>query len=231
MSNTLVIGDLHLPFTHPAYLPFCKDVKKKYKCKEIVFIGDIFDGHALSFHEHDPDGMSPGDECRLAEKQLKAWYRAFPKAKVCIGNHDARAIRLARNAGIPMRFLRDFHEVWGTPNWNWDWEHIIDSVAYLHGTMNSGKDAALNLAKDRRESTVIGHTHTFAGVKYSTSRKDTIFGMNVGCGIDEKSYAMRYAKDFKTKISLGCGVVVDSVEAHFIPMKCGVGQKYYRGEE
>ena len=102
MSRVLVPGDLHLPFTHPKYLAFCKDVRRVWKTKEVVFIGDQVDAHALSFHEHDPDGMSAGDEKRAAKAGIAEWYKAFPKAKVCIGNHDARTIRLARKAGIPM---------------------------------------------------------------------------------------------------------------------------------
>jgi hypothetical protein len=226
--NVLTIADPHFPFVHPAYLDFCVDMWNKWNCDTAVFIGDVIDGHALSFHEHDPDGMSPGDECIRAEEDIQQWHATFPEAKVCIGNHDARALRLARKAGIPMRFLRDFADVWGTPGWDWGWEHVIDGVCYLHGTGNSGKDAAINLAVARRESVVIGHTHTHAGVKYNMSRKDRIFGMNVGCGINCHTYAMAYARDFKVKPSLGCGVTIDGSEAHFIPMPCGPGEKYHR---
>ena len=227
MKNVGIVADLHLPFTHRLYLAFCKATFKRFKVNEVVFIGDIFDKHSLAFHEHDPDGMSPGDECIAAEKALQDWLKAFPKAKVCIGNHDARAMRLAKAAGIPVRFLKDFADVWGTPGWDWDWEHIIDDVAYLHGTGNSGPNAALNLSIARRESVVMGHTHSFAGVRTHDSRKDMIFGMNVGCGIDAASYAMAYAKDFKNKVSLGCGVVLKGVEAHYIPMRAYPGQEYY----
>ena len=159
--SVLIVADPHLPFCHPRYLDFCVWVKKKWRCSEVVFIGDIIDLHALSFHEHDPNGMSPEQECVEAEKCLQIWHKAFPKARVCIGNHDARAIRMARRAGIPMRFIKDFNVVWNTPGWKWEWEHEVDGVRYVHGTGNSGKTAALNLAINRRQSIVMGHTHTF----------------------------------------------------------------------
>jgi hypothetical protein len=40
--------------------------------------------------------------------------------------------------------------------------------------------------------------------------------MNVGCLVDKDAYAMRYSDQ---EITLGCGVVVDSEEAYFVPLK------------
>jgi predicted phosphodiesterase len=227
MSRVLAIGDLHEPFTHPKYLAFCKDVKRMYRTKETVFIGDQVDLHAMSFHQHDVDGMSAGHEKVVAKKQIATWYKAFPNAKVCIGNHDARTIRLAAKVGMPVDDLKDFKTSWGTPNWDWQWEHEIDGVLYLHGTGASGKQAAANLMMKRRRSVVIGHTHTNAGINYHTNHDNRIFGMNVGCGIDCNSYAFAYAKDFADRPVLGCGVVIDGI-GHFIPMPCGPGEKFAR---
>ena len=49
--RVLVVGDLHLPFTHENYLGFCKRIYKQYKCNKVVFIGDIIDNHYTSYHE------------------------------------------------------------------------------------------------------------------------------------------------------------------------------------
>jgi len=44
--------------------------------------------------------------------------------------------------------------------------------------------------------------------------------MSVGCGIDRRSYAFAYGKDFKKKPILGCGVVMEKGRyAQFIPMQ------------
>ena len=56
-------------------------------------------------------------------------------------------------------------------------------------------------------STVQGHIHTQAYVEWSVGKMFKIFGMQVGCGIDSKSYAAAYAKNFK-KQAIGCGVVI-----------------------
>jgi hypothetical protein len=227
MASVLIVGDPHEPFTHPKYRQFCKDTQRKWKTGETVFIGDLVDLHALSFHDHDPDGMSPGDEIIAARKAVGKWHKTFPDAKVCIGNHDARTIRLARKAGLPVEALKDFADIWGTPTWDWQWEHTIDNVLYLHGTGASGLGAARALMMKRRKSVVIGHTHTNAGINYHTNNDDRIFGLNVGCGIDCQRYAFAYAKDMADRPVLGCGVVIDGI-GHFIPMPCGKGEKYHR---
>jgi len=225
--NVLTISDIHAPFTHPRFFEFICDVYDTYDIDEVVFSGDIVDLHALSFHEHDADGLSAGHEVLAAKRQLKKWVQKFPVAKVCIGNHDARTIRLARKAGLPVRCLRDFADIWDTPNWNWDWEHIVDGVLYTHGTGTSGVNAARNLAIKRGMSTVIGHLHKDAGCLWHASVTRRIFGLNVGCGIDVHAYAFNYGKDFVDKPMLGCGVTLDGTGL-FIPMPCDIGEAYER---
>jgi predicted phosphodiesterase len=50
-SRVLVIGDLHCPFEKEGYLEFCKEQYKKWKCNQVVFIGDIIDNHYSSYHD------------------------------------------------------------------------------------------------------------------------------------------------------------------------------------
>jgi hypothetical protein len=64
VRNILVIGDLHEPFCLDGYLEWCKEQYKIHNCNQVIFIGDIMDNHAYSYHEPDPDGMSAGLELR-----------------------------------------------------------------------------------------------------------------------------------------------------------------------
>jgi hypothetical protein len=80
-DHVLVIADLHCPYEHPGYLDFCLEVRDRVKCGTTVFIGDICDNSAISFHEHDPDGKGPEDEMAQADIHLSWWMKAFPKAK------------------------------------------------------------------------------------------------------------------------------------------------------
>lgn len=223
-----IVGDPHLPFTHPLYLRFCMDTFAKWRVNKIHIIGDLVDNHAISTSwDHDPNGYSASDEMIAAKKQLKKWLKAFPVATVSIGNHDARAFRAAAKIGLPDGFLRSYKEVWGTPKWDWQFSHKFDGTLYEHGTGSSGKDAAIDRAIQKRTSLVMGHTHTYAGVKWHTNDTSRIFGLQVGCGLDLRSYAFAYGRDFPVRPVLGCGIVIDGDEAHFIPMPCGRGEKYH----
>lgn len=51
------------------------------------------------------------------------------------------------------------------------------------------------------------------------SKLNIIFGMNVGCLIDIKAYAMAYGKHCPRRPCLGAGVVIDGKTAFFIPME------------
>ena len=218
MSRVLIIGDTHAPFTHPKYLRFCLDISESWRADRIVHIGDVIDMHAISRHETDPNGHSAEREAELAYEEIQRWHAAFPKVLVCEGNHDARVLRAARAAGIPDRYVKTHNELWCTPGWNWQLSHEIDDVLYEHGTGSSGRDAAFIRAKDKRRSLVMGHVHTGGGVKWHTNERSRIFGLNVGCGIDCKSYAFAYGRPFPTRPTLGCGIVIDGTFAYFEPM-------------
>jgi predicted phosphodiesterase len=116
MAITGIIGDTQLPFTHPSYLAFIQDTFESFNVTQVVHIGDVVDLQALSFYEHNPNGKSAEDESAQAIEAVKPWYKAFPKAKVCIGNHDARHYSTARKAGIPDRFVKTYAQVWETPS-------------------------------------------------------------------------------------------------------------------
>jgi len=198
----LVIGDLHEPFCLDGYLQHCKDVYAKHNCNKVIFIGDVIDNHYSSYHEQDPDGMGGGDELDLAIRKLGRWYKAFPVADVCIGNHDRLIRRKAFSSGVPKRWIKGFSEVLKTPRWNFDTRFIYDDVQYIHG--ESGR--ATKKAKDDMMSTVQGHRHTEMFTEFAVGANYKVFGCAVGCGINSKSYAMAYGKHFK-KPAIGCAVV------------------------
>lgn len=213
--NTLIIGDTHEWFTHPDYLDFCKTTERKYDCKQVCHVGDIVDNHAISFHDHDPNGLSPAEELFRTRKRLKRWFRAFPRAKVAIGNHDEMHRRKAYHHGVPDGFLKSFAEAFECPaGWQFAFEWRFGEGKHrwrmIHGTGTNGNDAAFRSAMHGRISTVQGHIHTAAGVKFHASNKDIIWGLQVGCGIDRKAYAFNYGRDFKDKPILGCGVVLEN---------------------
>jgi hypothetical protein len=209
MSAVLVVGDLHAPATHEKYLSFCKKISRKYNTNKTVFIGDIVDHEAISRHEKNPDLPSAHSEYLIAQKQVNQWYRAFPNAVVCIGNHDERVMRRAKSEGIPSLYLKPYNDVYGTRGWTWAYDHVVDGILYTHGTNWSGKTPAFNAACYLRRSVVCGHLHSVASISHHNNGTDTIFGMNVGCGVDAEHLAMLYGRYSLKKPFLSCGVVKD----------------------
>lgn len=206
-KNVLIIGDTHIPFEKKGYLEFCKRIYKDCKCAEVIHIGDLVDNHAISYHEHDPDGWSPEDEMLQADKRLRKWFKAFPNVKLCRGNHDALVDRKGKTVGLPRRCFAQYRDMWKLPDgWVDDFQFIIGDVLYTHG-VRCGKSAHLQTAIDNAMSTVTGHSHSRAGVAYWANEQNLMFGMNVGCGIDRHSYAMDYGKGFANKPIISCGVV------------------------
>jgi len=202
INKVQIIGDLHAPFTLEGYLPFCKAIKRKKRPTRIVFIGDVIDNHYSSYHETDPDGYGAGEELDRAIEAIKPWYKAFPKADVCIGNHDRIVSRKAYSSGVSRQWVKEYSEVLGTPGWNFVESVVIDGVRYCHG---DGKKA-IQRAKADMESTVQGHYHPEAYVQWSVGSNFRVFGMQTGCGIDHESYAMAYGKH-GPKPAISCGFV------------------------
>jgi len=220
-----VFGDPHIPFDHPGYLPFLVDTFKQYKVGQVVCVGDMVDHHAMSRHETETCAKSALDELDMAIETVAKYTKAFPKVKWCTGNHDTIPERQAATVGIDKRYLKALPEVLQIPKtWETSEEFIIDDVLYKHGINCTGKDGAINTAIQERMSTVIGHSHAFGGCKYSANKRDIIFGLNAGCGIDIAAYAFAYGKNAKFRPTLGCGIVFNNGYAIFVPM----GTQYFR---
>ena len=222
-NNVGVIGDTHEHFCHKDYRNFCYEVFTHFGVSQIIHIGDEVDNAALSYHESMVEMPNAENEAEQAQRAMERWYKTFPDVKVCVGNHSALPFRQATTAGIPKRFMKTYEDIWNAPKgWRWELSWEIDGVLYEHGTGSTGASAARNRAIANRQSTVIGHSHSFGGVAYMASRNDIIFGLNVGCGIDVDSMAFSYGKNFPKKPTLGCGVVIKGgTTGVFIPMNLG----------
>ncbi len=212
-SRVLVISDLHCPFDLDTYLDFLVDTYRTYNCNRVVQIGDCVDFHANSYHETDPDGMSAVDELHFAKKRLARYYKVFPNVDVVWGNHSRMIMRKLGTAGVPKEWLREYNEVMGVPKWKYQHELEIDGVLYIHGEGGTARTKC----KNDLQSVVQGHLHTQLYSEYNVGRKNRVFGLQVGCGIDHEKYAFAYAKAGK-KPAIGCGVVIGGHTAMAVPM-------------
>jgi len=204
-NRVLVIGDLHEPFCLDGYFEFCNEQYEKFNCNRVVFIGDIIDNHYSSYHETDQDGYSGGEELERAIAKIQRWYKAFPFADVIIGNHDRLIMRKAQTSAIPRKWIKAYKDVLETPNWSFKEHVVIDDVFYCHGEGGTARSRA----KKDLQSVVQGHLHLQAYVEYIVGRNFKIFALQVGCGVDDKSYAMAYSRNYG-KSAIGCGVILNN---------------------
>lgn len=205
ISNVLVIADLHAPFIKKGYLQFCKEMYKKYKCNKVVFTGDIIDNHYSSFHETDPDGLSAIDELVKAKSDIAQFYKAFPNAYICQGNHDAIPSRKAFSAGLSKYWTKSISEMLCTPHWSYAESFEFDGVLYCHGI---GRKARARCKEDLT-SIVQGHYHSEGYVEWFVGRDTKLFAMQLGAGIDQSAYAFAYGKHFK-KSHVNVGLVLNN---------------------
>ena len=227
MSKVLVIGDTHFPAVHPGYLRFVEDLAERYDCNKFVHIGDVVDFHAISRFGKLPEADGALSELDAAMLEIVKWYKQFPNLLITEGNHDQRGYRAAAEQGLPSRFIQGYNQLFGTLKWKWVKDVVIDGVYYFHGTGVSGQHPAYNTMQKMLMSTVMGHVHTAGGIKWRANPEKRIFGMDVGCGVDDKHLSFHYAENLKVRSILSAGVVIDGVPAHVI-MPAGEGERYHR---
>ena len=218
-----IIGDTHLPYELEGYLAFCKQTFKDYGVNRVVHIGDLIDHHALSFHDSEPSLKSASGELVDAIERLKPWYKAFPKLQLCNGNHDLIPARQLKKIGMDCDvWMRPLKEVYNMPK---GWEIVdtvtIDGVLYHHGYTANGANGFRNDAIKRMTKTVSGHAHGNAGVAYTASEHRLVWGMAVGCGIDNTKMAFAYGKHFLQKPIISCGIVVEGETPLVVAMDLG----------
>ena len=211
----LVIGDIHAPYNHKDYLKHCLSVKRKWESIakilyidytfNTIIIGDEIDNHAISYHEHNPDLSSAGDELIEAKIELSKWHNAFPNAYVTEGNHSL-VKRKMFSSGIPKAYMKNIAEVLGVNTWKYTEEVVTDKLLFTHGTKLS-KTSINTKALTSQKSVICGHHHTSCKIEYLTQ---SIFTMFVGCGININSPAFDYARGYAKEPIISCAVIVDN---------------------
>ena len=218
-SSVLVISDLHIPYHHQDAFDFLKALKKKYKPDLIVNIGDELDHHAISMHEHNPDLMSAGDELKHSKEYVRELEKIFPEMTLVHSNHSSLVYRRALKYGLPKDYLKSYNEFLGVGNgWKWvdDYTITLSDGSRCFFTHGISADV-LKVAAQYGMNTVQGHFHTKFSISYFSNPDALIWGMQVGCLINQKSMAFDYAKNFKSRFIVGCGMIIDG-QPKLMPM-------------
>jgi hypothetical protein len=209
--SVLVISDQHFPFNHPDIIAFLAAIASKYRPDKIVNIGDEVDLNSLSFHEKDPDLMSPSDELQTAINRLQSLYKLFPDMDLVESNHGSLAYRRARFAGLPKRLIKDYNEILQAPK-GWKWHHDLvlktsdgNPVYFCHGKSAD----VLKMSQAMGMSCVQGHFHEKFEIRYWGNKLGLYWGMTVGCLIDNDALAFSYNKLNLKRPLIGCGLILD----------------------
>jgi len=222
MSNyksVLVISDLHIPYHHPDAFAFLTALKKKYKPDLVVNQGDEIDCHALSYHDHHPDLKSSGDELRAARKYIKELEKIFPKMTLVHSNHSSLVYRKAVSHGLSLEYLKSYNEFLQVGE-GWQW---VDDLTV---TLSDGQKCffthgmaadVMKVAQQYGMSTSQGHYHSKFSIGYYSNPDKLVFGLQTGCLINQKELAFEYAKNFKSRFIVGCGMIIEG-QPKLMPM-------------
>ena len=218
-ARILVISDLHCPYQHKDTVAFLAAIKKKYNPTRVILSGDEADFHAISFHDHDPDLDSPGSELQKAIKALKPLYKLFPVAEVLESNHGSLVIRKALAHGLSRDYFRTPGEILQAPK-GWTWHFDIKLTLPNGAPCYFHHSKGVNVKKNSQAMGmcfVQGHHHENFEVSYWGNPGALLFGMTVGCLVDNHALSMAYNKNNLKRPVIGCGIILNGIP-QLIPM-------------
>jgi len=217
-KRILVISDMHLPYQHKDSIKFLKEIKKEFKPDTTISIGDLLDQHSLSFHDSSPELYSAGHELDKAKEYVKELESIFPKLIEVDSNHSSMIYRRALKHGLPRAYLKDYGDFLETKKWKWVDDLTLTMSNGQRCFFTHGRSAdILKVSQTMGMSAVQGHYHTKFVISWWANPDNLFFGMNVGCLIDQKSMAFNYAKNFRTRFIIGCGIIINGIP-RLLPM-------------
>lgn len=194
-KSVLLISDLHLPWSVDCWYEFLERNNKEKNYDIIISMGDEVDNAAYSFHEKEPGMPSASKELEMACDSMNLLSKLFPKVYILDSNHGSLFYRRAKFAGLPYNLLKPLPEIYGTPNYEWHNDILLDTnsgpVYLCHGRA-SGYGS---LARSMGVSCVQGHYHTKSEITYHETIMGIRFNMFVGCLADREKLAFQYAKN------------------------------------
>jgi len=226
----LVIPDQHAPYHHVDAIAFLKDVADLLQPTRVVNLGDETDGHALSFHDSDPNLDSAGPELYRARRFIQELADLFPIMDVCHSNHGSLVYRKAFKTGIPVEYIKPYRDILfpdgGGEGWSWA-EKVYAELPNGDLTIFQHQSAGdiLNNAAHERANIVQGHEHGDYFIRYRSSSTALYWAMVSGCLIDRKALAFAYGKLFPKKPIIGCSAIIDS-QPVLIPMPLDDNGRY-----
>lgn len=211
-TRTVILGDIHAPFTRIDQLKKVVEFIKAFKPVRVVQVGDLYD---MLSHGKFPRSMNiytPASEMaegrKVAEKLWRDIQEASPKAECyqILGNHDQRPMKRILEAYPEAELFLDFSKwfIFDGVQTQFDirQELILDGIAYIHGY----KSKLGEHMEFMRRPVICGHSHR-PGIFYKNFGDATLFEMNVGYLGDPESKALSYTPQKHTHWSHSFGVI------------------------
>lgn len=212
-SRVLLISDLHIPYHHQDAIAFLLHLKEKYNPTRVICLGDEVDGHALSFHDSDPDLPSAGDEIRQALPVIAELFKIFPEMDILESNHGSLVWRKAKVFGIPKHYIKSYNEVLGVDSgWKWSFDLTVDLPNGQKCYMHHGKTSnIIQLSQQMGMNALQGHYHETFKIDYWGNSTGLYWGMQCGCLIDDDKLAFNYNNVNIKRPIIGTGLIIDSM--------------------
>lgn len=228
-SRILLISDLHIPYHHQDAIAFLLHLKEKFKPTRVICLGDEVDGHALSFHDSDPDLPSAGDEIRQALPVIAELFKIFPKMDILESNHGSLVWRKAKVFGIPKHYIKSYNEVLGVDSgWKWSFDLTVDLPNGQKCYMHHGKTSnIIQLSQQMGMNALQGHYHETFKIDYWGNSTGLYWGMQCGCLIDDDKLAFNYNNVNIKRPIVGTGLIIDSMPV-LEPMRLDASGRWER---
>lgn len=196
-TKTVILGDVHAPFTRVDLLKKVIDFIREFKPARVIQVGDLYD---MLSHGKFPRSMNiytPGQEMNEGRKVVEKMWADIRKAvpgvecHQILGNHDTRPMKRILEAypeaELFMDFSRWFQFEGVTTHFDTRQELVLDGIAYIHGYRSKlGEHMEF-----MRRPVVCGHSHR-AGLFFKNYGDATLFEMNAGYLGDPESKALSY---------------------------------------
>lgn len=231
-SRILLISDLHIPYHHQDAIAFLTHLKEKYTPTRVICLGDEVDGHALSFHDSDPDLPSAGDEIRQALPVIAELFKIFPKMDILESNHGSLVWRKAKVFGIPKHYIKSYNEVLGVDSgWKWSFDLTVDLPNGQKCYMHHGKTSnIIQLSQQMGMNATQGHYHETFKIDYWGNSTGLYWGMQCGCLIDDDKLAFNYNNVNIKRPIVGTGLIIDSMPV-LEPMRLDSNGRWINSEK
>jgi len=207
----LLLGDIHFPAANWPALKKIARFNETYQADLVIQMGDLIDAKAWSSYAKHPEDDSPQLEFDKALKDCQKLAKLFPKMVVLVGNHEARVEARVLEARIPKQLVKGIHEVVDIPGWKFhlsDDPFVADNIGFIHGDQGAG--TIMQKANKLGMSLCCGHTHK-ASLTYATTFNKQIFAMEVGCLVEVKNAAFKYASKSLSQSWVGFAVIENGV--------------------